>query len=110
MIPVAEWVNEEQGFQYLITERLPEGTKLYACEVNVFSSRMCELGTKSCTVEHTFVKPKRTIHQARLPEDERLKAAEAWAEKFGGRDADGVIIFDQVSDVADMLDAFRGDK
>jgi hypothetical protein len=28
--PVAEWVNEEQGFQYLIGERLPDGTKLYA--------------------------------------------------------------------------------
>lgn len=56
-----------------------------------------------------LAKPKRVIHTARLSEDERLVAAEAWAEKFGGRDADGVVIFDQVSDVADMLDAFRGD-
>lgn len=27
--PVAEWVNEEQGFQYLVKSRLPDGTMLY---------------------------------------------------------------------------------
>lgn len=33
--PVAEWVNEEQGFQYLTQMRLPDGTQLYAAPQGV---------------------------------------------------------------------------
>lgn len=36
--PVAEWVNREQGFQYLVEPPLPDGTKLYTASASPSST------------------------------------------------------------------------
>lgn len=36
--PVAEWVNKEQGFQYLVEPPLPDGTKLYTASASPSST------------------------------------------------------------------------
>lgn len=44
-------------------------------------------------------------HKAVSPEDERLNRAAKIATQFGGREVEDCWIFDQTSDIADMLDA-----